>query len=96
MMPIWSHSAAEAGDLLDFHQEKFDESFMFWGGVTFKGLVPIEAPVFVAGLKKEWEALGNVKSRGVTGKMYAHIITTRAIPAVEQLYKKRETIHPHS
>ena len=40
-----------------------------------------------------WSQEGNVKSRCVTGKMYAHIITTRAIPAVEQLYKKRATIH---
>ena len=28
---VWSRSIAEAGDLLDFPQEMFEESFMIWG-----------------------------------------------------------------
>ena len=41
----------EGGDKLDFKQEKFDESFMIWGGLSLKGLVPSDAPIFVCDLK---------------------------------------------
>ena len=39
---VWSRSKEEAGDLLEFKQEKFDDSFMVWGGISFKGLVLLE------------------------------------------------------
>ena len=57
-------SLADAGDLLDFPQEKFEESFMIWGGVSMKGLVPSEVPIFDCNLKEEWTNLGNPKTRG--------------------------------
>ena len=57
---VWSKSVASAGDLLDFPQEKFDTSFMIWGGVSWKGLIPSAAPVFVSDLKDEWRTLYNL------------------------------------
>ena len=86
---IWSKSMEEAGDLLEFTQEKYDESFMVWGGITFKGLVPSNAPVFVCDLKQSWARLGNPVGRGVNSLMYAHLVTTIAVPAVKQLYGER-------
>ena len=79
----------EAGDLLDFPQEKFEESFMIWVGVSFKGLIPAKAPIFVSDLKEEWRALGNLSTKGVTGYMYAHMITICVVPEVEMLYGRR-------
>ena len=86
---IWSHSIEEAGDLLDFAQEKFEDSFMIWGGVSLKGLIPSTSPIFVCDLKKEWEKLGNPKTRGVTGDIYSFMITKYAVPAVTKLYGQR-------
>ena len=86
---IWSRSREEAGELLEFAQQKFDESFMVWGGISFKGLVPSNAPVFVCDLKQSWTRLGNPLGRGVNGLMYAHMITTIAVPAVKQVYGDR-------
>ena len=28
---VWGRSTEELGEMLDFHQEKFDGSFMLWG-----------------------------------------------------------------
>ena len=75
--------------MLDFQQEKFDDSFMIWGGVSFKGLVPSAAPIFVSDLKDEWKNLGNQVGRGVNGLMYAHMVTSKAVPAVRELYGNR-------
>ena len=36
---VWSRSLAEAGDLVEFVQEKFEDSFMVWGGISLKGLI---------------------------------------------------------
>ena len=86
---IWSRSMEEAGDKLEFVMEKYEDSFMIWGGVSLKGLIPSEAPIFVCDLKDEWTRLGNPKTRGVTGDMYAHMVTKYVVPAVNQLYGER-------
>ena len=75
--------------MLEFQQEKFEDSFMVWGGISLKGLVPSKAPVFVCDLKKEWQDMGNQLGRGVNGSMYAHMVTTKAFPAVMELYGQR-------
>ena len=83
---VWSRSLAEAGDLVEFVQEKFEDSFMVWGGISLKGLVPPLAPIFVVDLKAEWARMGNQLGRGVTGPMYAHMITSQVVDAVRQIY----------
>ena len=45
--------------------------------------------IFVSDLKKEWERLGNPKTRGVTGNMYSYMVTKYAVPAVNDLYGGR-------
>ena len=42
-------------------------------------------PIFVCDLKKEWEKLGNPKTKGLTGDMY----TKYAGPAITKLYRQR-------
>ena len=64
----------ETGDKLEFVIEKYEDFFMILGGVSTKGLIPSEAPIFVCDLKEEWTRLGNPKTRGVTGDMYAHMV----------------------
>ena len=86
---VWSRSIAEAGDMLDYPQEKYEDSFMIWGGVSWKGLIPANAPIFVTDLKEEWRALGNPPTKGVTGDMYAHMITSYVVPEVERVYGRR-------
>ena len=86
---VWSKSMDSAGDLLDFQQEKFGDSFMIWGGISAKGLIPSTAPVFVSDLKEEWGRMGYTVPRGVTGDMYAYMVTTKAVPAVQALYGQR-------
>ena len=86
---VWSKSKEAAGDKLDFRQEKFEESFMVWGGVSLKGVIPPEAPIFVEDLKKEWKNLGHPASRGVTGDMYAYMISSKVVPEVQAMYGRR-------
>ena len=86
---IWSRSKDEAGELLDFGQEKYDDSFMVWGGVSFKGLIPKTAPVFVCDLKKEFKKMGREVGKGVNSSMYALMVETKAVPAVKRLYGAR-------
>lgn len=86
---IWSKSMEDAGDLLEYKQEKFDDSFMVWGGLSLKGLIPSSAPVFVCDLKKEWGKQGNVVGRGVNSPMYAYMVEKSAVPAVQKLYGNR-------
>ena len=86
---VWSKSVASAGDLLDFPQEKFDTSFMIWGGVSWKGLIPSAAPVFVCDLKDEWRRMGEPLGRGVDSRMYVHMVSSKAVPAVSALYGNR-------
>ena len=72
---------------------------MIWGGVSLKGLIPSTSPIFVCDLKKEWEKLGNPKTRGVTGDIYSFMITKYAVPAVTKLYGQRAVWQddpPHS
>ena len=59
---IWSRSSS---NLLKFQQEKFDNSFMVWGGISLRGLLPAQALIFVADLKEEWRRLGHQLGRGV-------------------------------
>ena len=40
-------------------------------------------------LKSEWVNKGNPKTRGVTGDMYAYMVTKYAVPAVNKVYGQR-------
>ena len=48
---VWAKNIDSARDLLDYPQEKYDENVMLWGGVSYKGLVPSRAPIFVDEMK---------------------------------------------
>ena len=62
---------------------------MIWGGISIKGLIPRNAPLFMCDLKSEWVNNGNPKTRGVTGDMYAYMVTQYAVPAVIEVYGQR-------
>ena len=47
------------------------------------------APLFVCDLKSEWVNKGNPKTPGVTGDMYAYMVTKYAVPAVNKVYGQR-------
>ena len=88
---IWSPSKESAGSLLDFPQLKYDENVMIWGGVSYKGLVPADSPIFASDLKAEVQAAGGQLGPrgGVNKEAYVHLIKTHAIPAVRALYGQR-------
>ena len=77
--------------MLDFPLLKYDQTEMIRGGVSFKGLVPNDTPVFVSDLKKEWMDQGGQlgKRGGITAEVYAFMVRTKAVPAVKALYGNR-------
>ena len=48
---VWGKNVGAVRDLLDHPQEKFSANFMIWGGVSWKGLIPPNRPIFVDELK---------------------------------------------
>ena len=90
---VWSRSLAEAGDLVEFVQEKFEDSFMVWCRICLKGLFPPLAPIFVVDLKAEWARMGNQLGIGATSPMYAHTITRT--PEALQAYSAFPRRIPH-
>ena len=45
---VWTMSRNEAGDVLESQEEKFSVGDMIWGGISWRGLVPARAPVFMS------------------------------------------------
>ena len=90
---VWSRNLAEAGDLVEFVQEKFEDSFMVWCRICLKGLFPPLAPIFVVDLKAEWARMGNQLGIGATSPMYAHTITSQVVDIVRQIYRNQAMSH---
>ena len=79
---VWSTSRSEAGDILNSNEEKFSVGEMVWGGISWRGLVPAEKPVFVSDLQKKFEPT----PKSVNGDIYAYLVENIAAPAVRELY----------
>src|SRR5438034_7177208 len=43
---VWAKKRSDAGNILKNQEEKFSPGVMLWGGVTARGLIPQNAPVF--------------------------------------------------
>ena len=49
---VWTRNIGEGGNLLDFQQDKLNDNLMIWGGLSLKGVIPIEALIFIDDFKK--------------------------------------------
>ena len=77
---IWSESRHAAGDLLTQVEEKFSPGEMIWGGLTAKGLIPSDSPIFVSDLFKDYQP---PLPKAVNGVMYADLVKKKAKPALK-------------
>lgn len=85
---IWAKSTKDGGDLLEFSQEKFAQGEMVFGAVTYRGLVPARAPVYVSDLLKHYDPKPNT----VTAQVYADMLDRIIGPAVKDLYPRGNAI----
>jgi hypothetical protein len=85
---VWSGSRMEAGDLLESPEEKYSVGEMIWGGVSYRGLIPASAPVFVSDLCNKYSP----KPTTVNGSMYADLVKEEAKAAVDHLYPEKDSI----
>ena len=85
---VWAESIKDAGELLDFACEKFDQNVMLWGGLTWKGLIPRDGPIFVHELKERLRKAGVElgPKGGINAAAYAWMITNEVLPEVRRLY----------
>ena len=79
---IWAQSRDAAGDKLDCKEEKYSLGEMIWGGVSWRGLVPSDRPIFMSEFYKDY----NPVPKTVNGNMYADLVRNYAAPAVQELY----------
>ena len=86
---VWSRSRDEAGDMLETAKEKYSAGDMIWGGVSARGLVPSESPIFVSELFLEYQ---HPRPKSINGIMYADMVREKAGPAVLQLYPEGNAI----
>ena len=85
---VWATSRGAAGDILECQEEKYSVGDMIWGGISWKGLVPSESPVFMSDFYKNY----NPVSKNMNGAMYADLERGYAAPAVEDLYPEGDAI----
>ena len=46
---VWAINHEAAGDSLQSKEEKFSLGEMIWGGISSRGLIPSQSPIFVSG-----------------------------------------------
>lgn len=85
---IWSTSRSNAGDLLVSSEEKFSLGEMIWGGISYRGLIPKESPIFVS----ELCALYSQKQTTVNATMYADMIREKVGPEVLAVYPEGDAV----
>ena len=79
---VWATGRDQAGDKLESREEKYSVGVMIWGGVSWRGLVPSDRPVFMDEFYKNY----NPAPKTVSGIMYADLVKDYASPAVKKLY----------
>ena len=79
---VWAILRSAAGDTLESKEEKYSVGEMIWGGISWRGLVPSDKPVFMSDFFKEYDPV----PKTVNGIMYSDLINKYAAPAVDSLY----------
>ena len=79
---VWAMSREAAGDKFESKEEEYSVGDMIWGGVSWRGLVPSDKPVFMSDFYKDY----NPVPKTVNGEMYADLVRSYAAPAVNELY----------
>ena len=85
---VWSTSREEAGDLLECKEEKFSLGVMIWGGISFQGLVPPQAPLFVDEMCKKYDST----SKTVKANTYAQMIKNEVRNGVDRVFPNGDAI----
>ena len=67
---------------MESKEEKYSVGEMIWGGISWRGLVPSNKPVFMSEFFKDYEPI----PKTVNGTMYCDLLRRYAAPAVEELY----------
>ena len=54
---------------------------MLWGGLSVRGLIPPESPIFMDEIKDQWVKMGNVLGNrgGITSELYSWMISKKNI-----------------
>ncbi|CAF1464854.1 unnamed protein product, partial [Rotaria sp. Silwood1] len=72
---IWSTSRRDADTHGGYYgREKFSPSVMLWGGISWNGLIPKKAPVFIDEFLDEYQ-WSKGKKRTINGARYEDLIT---------------------
>ena len=79
---IYSHSIDEAGDLLDNIKEKFSVGEMIFGGVSVRGLIPSDRPIFTSEFLERYEP----RPKTINADRYADLIRDVMGDAVKEVY----------
>ena len=79
---IWAETLKDAGDLVEFSEEKFGQGEMVFGVLTVRGLLPKSSPVFVSDLLKTYKP----QPKTVNAKIYADMLDNIIGPAAKVLY----------
>ena len=77
-----------AGDSLQSKEEKFSLGEMIWGGISSRGLISSQSPIFVSELLSKYDP----KPKTVNAEMYADMIRHLAAPAVREVYPEGDAI----
>ena len=89
---IWSairRDADEHGGI--YVREKFSPGVMLWGGISWKGLIPKDAPVFVDEFLDGYQWSNGTK-KTVNGARYEDLISNVAYPSVMKQHPKHQAI----
>ena len=90
---IWAATRDEAdqnGGLAGV--EKFSPGTMLWGAVSYRGLIPRDAPVFVDEFLKENFQFNNGEKKTMTGPKYAVLLKKIAAVEVKRLFPMGDAI----
>ena len=87
---VWALNRGDGGDLLTAPKEKFSQSEMIRGGVSSKGLVPSNRPIFVSKLV----TVHIPKPKMVNSEMYSDMIRDKAGSAIHDIFPDRDCIFP--
>ena len=85
---IWAETLKDAGDLVEFSEEKFGQGEMVFGVLTVRGLLPKSSPVFVSDLLKTYKP----QPKTVNAKIYADMLDNIIGPAAKALYPRGNII----
>ncbi|CAF1544239.1 unnamed protein product [Didymodactylos carnosus] len=89
---IWSTSRQDADKHGGYHgREKFSPGIMLWGGISWNGLIPPEAPVFIDKFLDGYQWPKRAK-KTINGARYADLISTIGYPSLMKKYRNRVPI----